>query len=231
MILTATGITKDADLDSRVSLASPSFEKVTFQRQRSEVISAIDEPKENINLSWNAPEFYKRLKRFRRPQVECELQVTRGIRTAGPAAPKLWTLPRHLAHHTLACASTSAPAHLAAASMTKTRTSGTEPTSTTFSVPPAVRARKYAFWTFSKRRKTTSARSHGRRATARWTWYFHPGRTCPARLLSLPPFANEHRGLPEETNASTEEECCSETARTSVKAPPRPGTRRPTRSQ
>lgn len=72
MILTATGITKDADLDSRVSLASPTFEKATFQRQRSEVISAIDEPKENINLSWNAPEFYKRLKRFRRPQVESD---------------------------------------------------------------------------------------------------------------------------------------------------------------
>ncbi|XP_077514089.1 uncharacterized protein LOC144124969 isoform X2 [Amblyomma americanum] len=72
MILTTTGITKDADLDDCVGVASPAFERPAFQRQTSEVISAIDEPTENINLSWNAPEFYKRLKRFRRPQVECD---------------------------------------------------------------------------------------------------------------------------------------------------------------
>lgn len=70
MILTATGITKDADLDDCTRAASPSFERPAFQRQTSEVISAIDEPTENINLSWNAPEFYKRLKRFRRTQLE-----------------------------------------------------------------------------------------------------------------------------------------------------------------
>lgn len=72
MILTATGITKDADLDDCVGAASPAFERPAFQRQTSEVISTIDEPTENINLSWNAPEFYKRLKRFRRTQLECE---------------------------------------------------------------------------------------------------------------------------------------------------------------
>lgn len=70
MILTATGITKDADLDDCTGAASPAFERPAFQRQTSEVISAIDEPTENINLSWNAPEFYKRLKRFRRTQLE-----------------------------------------------------------------------------------------------------------------------------------------------------------------
>ncbi|KAL1421865.1 hypothetical protein MTO96_022580 [Rhipicephalus appendiculatus] len=70
MILTATGITKDGDLDDCAGAASPAFERPAFQRQTSEVISAIDEPTENINLSWNAPEFYKRLKRFRRTQLE-----------------------------------------------------------------------------------------------------------------------------------------------------------------
>ncbi|XP_037563264.1 uncharacterized protein LOC119442447 isoform X1 [Dermacentor silvarum] len=64
------GITKDADLDDCVGAASPAFERPAFQRQTSEVISTIDEPTENINLSWNAPEFYKRLKRFRRTQLE-----------------------------------------------------------------------------------------------------------------------------------------------------------------
>ncbi|KAH8041024.1 hypothetical protein HPB51_013684 [Rhipicephalus microplus] len=45
------GITKDGDLDDCAGAASPAFERPAFQRQTSEVISAIDEPTENINLS------------------------------------------------------------------------------------------------------------------------------------------------------------------------------------
>ncbi|CAN7982328.1 unnamed protein product [Ixodes hexagonus] len=65
------GVAEDPDAEGRAEVLSR-LPRHLLRRQTSDNIATENESQENINLSWNAPEFYKRLKRLQRRPVECE---------------------------------------------------------------------------------------------------------------------------------------------------------------
>lgn len=65
------GVAEDTEAEDKDEVLSR-LPRHSLRRQTSENIATENESQENINLSWNAPEFYKRLKRLQRRTVEVE---------------------------------------------------------------------------------------------------------------------------------------------------------------
>lgn len=65
------GVAEEPNSEDRAEALSR-LSRLPLRRQTSENIAIDNESQENINLSWNAPEFYKRLKRLQRRPVQSE---------------------------------------------------------------------------------------------------------------------------------------------------------------